>query len=428
MSMLGLSERAENCRASIYFLLAVFSMIISPCSVSAEAISIRRGVNIEAWQQWTNEKSFVADWYDRTNFPDWIKTVNDGQLKSLRLQGFDFVRLNVDPSVFFWKPTDKNIIIEQIVEATVRLQNAGFKVIVDMHLLPDMPDRSFGLHTILGTGGVSESGFQPYATLLTEIASRLDLLPKQLTALELINEPDQDWFSHWAITDRWPEQLGAIYRAARKGSKDLTLVLSGARGGGIDGLIRLDPSLWIGDPNVIWSFHFYEPFEITHSGLPWMRDGQHFLVGLPFPAELLDDVLRKKLLERARVEISTDIRDVATRNKLAAEVSNALAHYSASGASPKTLDHELARVGKWASDHGIPPNRILLGEFGVFQDKVSMETRTAILAATHKAAEKYGFAWAVYTAGLTQPKSSFSVIGDRETLKLEPEVARALGL
>ncbi len=407
---------------------AVTGVGVSVGKASPEAISLKRGVNIEAWQNWVSEANFVADGYDRANFPDWIKVVNDAQLRALRDQGFDFVRLNIDPSVFFWKPTEEAHLIDQVVNATTRLQSAGLKVVVDMHLSPEMPDRSFGVHKVLGTGGVAEAAVQPYATLLTKIASRLDSLPKEMTALELMNEPDQDWFSNWTPTDRWPQQLGAFYRAAREGSKELSLVLTGARSGGIEGLLRLDPSPFASDANVLWSFHYYEPFVISHSGLPWSKDAPHYLVGLPFPAALLDDPMRKKLLDNARQDINAAVKDAETRSKLKAKVAATLDHYKASNASPNTIADELSRVAKWAADNNIAPGRILLGEFGVFQDKVSMETRASILSATRKAAEDDGFAWAVYTAGLTQPKKSFSIIGDRATLAVEPRIAEALGL
>ena len=49
----------------------------------------------------------------------------------------------------------------------------------------------------------------------------------------------------------------ATVRAALPGA---TVILTGADWGGIDGLVGLRP---VADPNVIYSFHFYEPSELT---------------------------------------------------------------------------------------------------------------------------------------------------------------------
>lgn len=396
---------------------------------SASAIELRRGVNFELWQHWTSRSAFVAADYDRTNFPDWSKAITDTQLARLRAQGFDFVRLNVDPSPFFWIEADGNKLLDAVLTATHRLQAADFKVIVDLHLVPDMDDRPNGLHWVLGTGDVKKpEGFARYTALVGKVAGRLATLPADRTALEVMNEPDQDWFSHLALTDRWPEQLRTLHAAARAAAPQLPLILSGARGGDIDGLMRLDPGKITDDANVIWSFHYYEPYEITHSGLPWESDARHFLVGLPFPAYRLDFGLEERLRLRARAAIDAEVSAASARAALYAKVDETMTAFRAAKYGPDTIDAAFGRAAGWATDHDIAANRLLLGEFGVFQDHVALDTRAAILAAMRQAAEAHGFAWAVYTAGLTQPHQSFSIIGDPATLAVEPEIATALGL
>lgn len=407
-------------------LAALMALIVA---ARAEAPALHRGINFELWQSWTGRSAFLSESYDRANFPDWMDHVDDVQLAALRRQGFDFVRLNIDPSPFFWDAGEADLLAARAVKAAERLQAVGFAVIVDLHLVPDMDDRPDGLHAVLGTAGYGDSGgFSRYLELVARMAQALAPLPAERTLLELMNEPDQDWFSPLPLLDRWPGQLAALYKAARGTAPALPLVLTGARGGGIDGLLRLDPARYGDDDNVIWSFHLYEPYAITHSGLPWERNAAHFLTGLPFPASALDDALAARLLADADRRINAEIADPAARDKLKAEVGDRLASYRASGMGAEKLKAEVDRIAAWAKRHAIPPGRVLMGEFGVFQDHVALKTRAAIIAATRKAAEADGFAWAIYTAGITGAGRSFSVIGDPKTFAIEPAIASALGL
>ncbi|HRY27193.1 MAG TPA: NAD(+)/NADH kinase, partial [Geminicoccaceae bacterium] len=61
-----------------------------------------------------------------------------------------------------------------------------------------------------------------------------------------------------------------------------TLVVSGACWGGADGLVALDPSRFP-DDNLVWSFHSYAPFILTHQGAGWTGDISPYATGLPYP-------------------------------------------------------------------------------------------------------------------------------------------------
>ncbi|WP_237154720.1 cellulase family glycosylhydrolase [Oryzibacter oryziterrae] len=398
-------------------------------SPAAARVTLKRGVNFEAWQTWTNRSAFLDAGYDRTNFPDWSAKVSDAQLTALRAQGFDFVRVNVDPSPMFWVgESGADALIERVIAATQRLQAAGFTVIVDLHLLPEMDDRPDGLHDVLGTGDREQRLFDAYVVLVGKVAGRLAQLPADRTALEPINEPDQDWFSHISLTDRWPAQLAALEGAARAAAPKLTLILPGGRSAGIDGLLRLDPAPFSGDPEIIWTFHYYEPMSITHAGQPWEETPARFLTHLPYPASAIDDAAATRLLKAADKTLAAVIADAGRRDDLKAGVAKALDDYRASGASPEAIAADFARVTDWANRNGITPDRILLGEFGAFQDQALPEARLAIFKATRQAAEAAGFSWAIYTAGLAKAHNSFGILEDTETLTVEPGVKDALGL
>lgn len=396
---------------------------------SSGGFSLKRGINFEVWQTWTNRETFLGAAYDQENYPDWMKVVDDRQLMTLRNEGFDFVRLNVDPSPLFWVGAGgMRRLVDRAVVATRRLQSLGFVVVVDLHLLPEMDGRPDGIHDVLGTGGRQPILFERYLGLISEFAGRLSALPADKTALELVNEPDQDWFSYASLTDRWPTQLAAMVGAARKAAPKLMLVLSGARSGGIEGLLRLDPSRFSKDERITWTFHYYEPMAVTHAGQPWEETPARFLTHLPYPSDMLSSAQADRLLADARRRIDQTITDQTRRKSLMAGVGDALEKYRTSGADPASIGTDFAKVKAWARDNGISPSRILLGEFGVFQDEADPSARLAVLKATREAAEAAGFSWAVYTASLSRAHHSFAVIGDTADLTLEPSVKRVLGL
>ena len=411
-------------------LLALAALLGGMPGGQAEVPPLKRGVNFELWQHWTNRETFLSPGYDTTDFPDWSRAVSDEKLAALHRQGFDFVRLNVDPSPFLWDESRSDRLLESVAIAVRRLQKVGFAVVVDLHLVPDGPDRPEGLHYVLGTGGSrSTEGFERYLAIVRKFAARFEGFPAEATALELINEPDQDWFSPGPAGDRWPGQLARLYRAARDEAPRLALVLSGPRGGGLEGLLRVDPKPYVADDAVIWSFHIYDPGAITHSGLPWEKTSVgHFLTGLPFPAARLDAPMRAKILARATARLRAEIADPAKRAEIEAKLIPAIDAYVASTAGPETIERDVRRAADWAKRAGIPAGRILVGEFGVFQDEVEAETRAAILRATREAAEREGFAWAVYTAGLTRARSSFGILDDTTTMRVDDRVSAALGL
>jgi endoglucanase len=420
----SLKKRAWH---AIYTSITII-LVLLPAPLAATELVLKKGVNFEAWQNWTNKADFLASWYDRSNFPDWSKSIRDTELAALRAQGFDFVRLNVDASPFFWN-SEPDKLIDSVLASAQRLRAAGLKVIVDLHTMPNMDERPEGVEYILGSDqDPSAAGFERYKSVVRAVARRLAQVPGADIGLELVNEPNKDWSSFSFSEDTWPRQLKELYLAARSEAPELPLILTGARGGGIEGLLRLDPAFSADDPNTIWSFHYYEPFVVTHSGLPWESDARHFLQRAPFPAFRIAPDIGQRLLQEAQVRIEREIPGPDERKKMADEVKQLLNKYVADGWSAESARKEFARVKVWADAHGIAPRRILLGEFGVFQDSADPDARVEWLRAVRTAAEDFGFCWAVYTAGLRDKPTSFGIMDGTGRMTVESRAALALGL
>jgi endoglucanase len=106
-----------------------------------------------------------------------------------------------------------------------------------------------------------------------------------------------------------------------------------------------------------------------------------------------------------------------------------LESYRRSGFDGNTIAGSFAQVAGWARSWGVPPDRILLGEFGARKTALQFSGVRAAERAqwfhdVRDAAEAQGFGWAAWTYkgpgfGLTQGET-----GD----DLDPGIAEALGL
>ena len=211
-----------------------------------------------------------------------------------------------------------------------------------------------------------------------------------------MNEPDGYDAEHDA---RWQRQLEALHAAARAAAPDLLLVLSGTEGGDAGGLEHLDARPFQGS-DVLYTFHYYEPHDFTHQGVS--DDGgrgafRHYLSGLPYPSSIPFDpttLVGDNLAADPKL-------DGPTRRRYSAEAIVRARAYAAGGFDRDRVRRDFDRVVAWAAAQGVPPSRILLGEFGVSRqsddhigtDSISAESW---LRDVRQEAERHGFAWAYW--------------------------------
>ncbi|MBO8130267.1 MAG: cellulase family glycosylhydrolase [Candidatus Marinimicrobia bacterium] len=96
----------------------------------------------------------------------------------------------------------------------------------------------------------------------------------ELIYYEILNEP------HGIDKDTWNNIQGEVIEEIRKIDTSHTIVVTGTDWGGIDGLKNVQI---YEDKNLIYSFHFYEPFLFTHQGANWVDPSMDQIVRIPFP-------------------------------------------------------------------------------------------------------------------------------------------------
>jgi endoglucanase len=328
---------------------------------------LQRGINITAWFRFPASadpaalRSYLAD----------------PAIADLRRSGFTFVRLPVQPEFLRNAPDH----LQLLIDAIRRLQHAGLAVVIDAH------PNTWHLET-------SEADRADLFAFWHTLAPALQKLDPRLTFPELLNEPV---FPH--TPEQWQALQDQLLRAVRTALPQETIVLTGNDWGSIGGLAALRP---VADGNVVYSFHFYEPAELT--SLAAYRSGldRAALARLPFPADPAACAL---------LAAHTD-----------AETGGLIRYYCAQHWDPARVAEHIAAAADWGRRNHAA---VILGEFGA-SAALTPIARLAWLRAVREACETNGIGWALWgyddVMGFAVPRPP----GRHPAL--DPDVLRALGL
>jgi len=390
---------------------AIAWLFIQPAH-GQEKAAFRRGIGISHVMAWAPleaapSKNFV---FPPFTYPD---ARFARELAALRRTGFDFVRFAVDPGPFLQWQDARRDALDRMLEKEVRLiLDSGLSVIVDFHPSDMHPDYLGGKIA----AGAEAPLFRAYLALLARTAARLEGLRSSRVALEIMNEPPPR-------APAWRPMLEAAYSTIRKGAPSLTLVLDGGEEGNLEGTTTLDG--FGGDPNILFSFHYYRPWQFTHQGLPGMA--AQYLTDVPYPARARDmqASIAASLAAIAAATLSPD-------RKLEAQAMarHDLESYRASAFDRATIAADFDTMARWARAHSVPPERVILGEFGAMNNAQRglaprPGERLRWFSDVREEAQKRGFAWAawVYSGSI-----GFSLTKREGSIELDPGIVQALGL
>ncbi len=391
-------------------------VLLAACgTASAATFSVKRGLNMDIWVTWPDE----SGWGDAGvlfPYPEWRRFVKPADLAAVKQAGFDFVRIPFDPAPFISQKSARHFdrLFDEVDATVDMVEKAGLKAIVDLHTIP-RGDSPLGVEGVLG----SEQAFEAYVGIVRRLARTLSDRDPARVAIEVMNEPSTAC-DRKGIAD-WQDKLVRLFAAARSSATRLTIILPGGCGGSAEGLAAVNPRMVL-DDNVIWTFHSYQPFILTHQGAEWAGDFIRYVTGLTYPPyangrEALDKVLdeiRDRIKEKAPWSrragmlsyLDEQIAEVDTPEELAAAV-----------------EAPFAEVARWALRYRIASSDILLGEFGMIRQEyqnpsiVPAAARAAYVRDMIEHAEAHGFAWAIWGYG-----GAFGVVDTFSGEKAEPDV------
>jgi endoglucanase len=151
---------------------------------------------------------------------------------------------------------------------------------------------------------------------------------------EILNEP------HGISDERWGEIQGSAIDTIRKFDATHAIIVGGTDYNSIDKLASIPE---YSDPNLIYTFHFYDPFLFTHQGATWGSPSMASLAGVPFPADA------------GRIPaIPNDLKGTW--------IEGSLKNYR-NDASPSKLRGILDKVVSFSRERNVP---VFCGEFGVY--------------------------------------------------------------
>lgn len=398
----------------------VLALAASTLSCEAATFSMKRGLNLDQWVTWPGEDQW-GDANAILPFPEWRKFLEEADLEALKDAGFDFLRMPVDPSPFLSNKTTglRDQLYASVLDSARMINHAGLKVIVDMHLMPAGGSRTIGMGEVMD----DPATFGRYVEMVRGMARTLAGEDPEKVALEPMNEPIVDCDSDG--TNLWPDRQRKLFAAARASATKLTLVLTGACYSAASSLEKIDPRA-IPDDNVIWTFHSYDPFLLTHQGATWAGDFIPYVTGLPYPLTAVPKAQLDVTLDTIRARIKAEA-PWARQSGLLAYLDEQVASMDSADKLLGLMDAPFKAVEAWAKVNGIKPEDITLGEFGMIRQEYG---NAHVMPARYRAAyvrdmiarsEAHGFSWSLWSYG-----GAFGVVDAFNGDKAEPDVMDAI--
>lgn len=318
------------------------------------AKSLGRGVNLSHWYSQS-----MTGRYDEKHLSTHFTADDIALIVSM---GFDHVRLSLDNQVLFDPANPGRLKAEPLAKFDERLSallDAGLKVIVDLHPGDDF---KAALHQ-----PANEAAF---IADWSALAAHLSARDPERVLFELLNEPAETW-----DTETWAPVQGRVLAAVRKAAPLHTLIVAPGKWTGVDDLLKLQP---YADDNLIYTFHWYDPYLFTHQSAEWGWAVARRVAGLEWPIEPAD-------AEAAVQKAVQNSENVVRTLKWQLEQGW---HRS------EWITAKLDELSAWQRKHGWVP--IYVGELGVYAKKAPPESRYRWHEESRKLIEERGWSWAVW--------------------------------
>ena len=298
--------------AAAAFALAASTAGAKGASTMFEA-PFHRGVNVLGYDPyWTHTTDRRFEWRHFTE---------------IRTAGFDFVRVNLQA---FSHMDERNqldpVWLAKLDDVVREAQKAGLGLILDEHDFNKCSTDVAACRTQL-------------TAFWQQVAPRYATAPRNV-AFELLNEP------HDALNgEPWNALLADVLAVVRKTNPTRIVVVGPTHWNSLNDLSDLKLPA---DPNLLLTYHYYEPFHFTHQGATWAGEEVKGLHGITW----------------------------------------------GTAADHAAMASDFDKVWAWASANQRP---VLLGEFGAFdRSGTPVEQRAGYTAAARCEAERRGFGWAYW--------------------------------
>jgi endoglucanase len=315
------------------------------------ALPFKRGVN-------------VGNRLDAPSEGEWGVSLDEATFEAIAAQGFDHVRIpvrfNAHAAAAAPYAVDETF-FRRVDWAVDQVQRRGMAAIVDFHHYLELTENP-------------DAHADRFVGIWRQIAARYRGRPASVY-YELLNEPNGK-----LTADKWNAILArALHevRAVDPGRKVIVDSYFWAAAKELATTLVLPA----GDPNLIGSFHTYQPILFTHQGASWMPP-EFRTVGVVFPGPPAAP-LAPEGAAASMDWVASWFRRYDTQP----------AAQNPSG--PATLAEEFEYARQFAEKAKVP---VYLGEFGVI-DKADTASRVTWTRAVRKEAEQRGIPWTYWDDG-----------------------------
>ncbi len=353
---------------------------------STPAAALSKGINLS---NWFNDYSTPSQYGSR--FPQTT-------LQLIKQKGFTYVRLPVGSSILF-NTTNPSVLnatnLAAVDNAVKNCIDAGLAVTLNLHPWQNDTD------SLLAASPAFQDKIALYWKTLSAYFKKYDT---GKIYFEVLNEPHA---SAAGLTTQdfswWQPVQGKLIDAIRQGAPEHTIIAGGEGWNSIEGLKKLQPYPY---KNIIYNFHFYDPFLFTHQGASW--------------AGWLPAVLASNVPYPSSPQATAPLETAATNT----ELKNALNWYGNQRYNTDSLDKWIKAAADWAKTNNVT---IIANEFGSYIPSAPRQSRLTYLKDVRTVFEKYNIGWAMWECD-----EGFGWInypsGNRNNPAADTEVLQALGL
>ncbi len=348
----------------------------SPTAIAFErAQNLRHGINTSEWFAQANDYS-----------PERLQTFTTADdIALIAKMGFDHCRLSIDagPLVAWRYAGHETPFMTELDRVVKTMLDNHLSVIIDIH-----PTSEYKAELFQGSNGVGS-----FVSLWRALAVHFAPLDPDHVFFEIMNEPEQN------DPYRWLGIEASVVDAIRQAAPHNTIIASGAHWSGLPDLLVLEP---LADPNVIYTFHDYEPFPFTHQGATWTSPEVRPERGIPYPSTPED--------------IAPELDE---EPNLAGQFF--LNTYGEDRWDADRIENTIEFAAKWSTLHHVP---VYCGEFGVFRNYSPPAARAQWLHDMRVALEKNHIGWAMWDY-----QESFGVVHKQNGVTTpDADIVTALGL
>ncbi|HUQ67012.1 MAG TPA: cellulase family glycosylhydrolase [Flavitalea sp.] len=346
---------------------------------------LSKGINLSNW---------FNDFSDPAQFPNRFTNEHFSLLKQL---GFTYVRIPIGQFILFNQnnPAELKAANLSYVESAVQKAiDHGLAVTLNYH------PASNDFEKTLPSSTVNQNKLAEY---WKAVANHFKHYATTRMFFEVYNEPHvaSDGTVAYAKT-WWTAVQLKLVKAIRSVAPEHFIITGGEGWNSIDGLLLLVPYK---QNNIVYNFHYYDPFTFTHQGASWAGELMSRLRNIPYPST---------------PENVAPITDTTTDQ----EVVDLVSWYGQERWNKSKLETGIKRVANWAASNNAA---VICNEFGSYMEFAPRQGRLNLISDIRSLMEENNIGWAMWE--MDEGFGFINYLGnDRTSFTTDNEVLHSLGL